>query len=150
MAKTLVDFRAEKGLYLKDLAVALGMTEDELRTVEESGAVPEELGQRIIAQYALPADYFAEPIKIQINSVKKTPKNSTTYFFVAALVWGLITGAIASIPTYISMIATSIVSTALGGIEIFPFYRAHLLDFSAVISPQLFQFFRAFSLLIIC
>lgn len=119
MAKTLVDFRAEKGLYLKDLAVALGMTEDELRAIEESGAVPVELGQRIIAQYSLPADYFAEPIKIQINPTKPNPKNSTKYFFVVALVWGLITGAISAIPSYISMIATTLFSSAIGGMGTF-------------------------------
>ncbi len=120
MAKTLIDFRAEKGLYLKDLAEALGISEDELRAVEQSGAVPAELGQRIIAQYALPADYFAEPVKIHINSAKKTPTNSTKYFFIVALIWGLITSAVASIPAYISMFLTSL-SSVMGGMGIFAF-----------------------------
>ncbi len=119
MAKTLIDFRAEKGLYLKDVAEKTGIPEDELRAIEASGTMPTELGQRIISQYALPADYFAEPIKIQINSAKKTPANSTKYFFVTALIWGLITSAVASIPSYISMIAASVFSaaSAFGGYE---------------------------------
>lgn len=123
MAKTLTDFRAEKGLYLKDLAEAIGVPEEELMAIEQSGTVPAEVGQRIIAQYALPADYFAEPVKIQIHSAKKTPKNSTSYFFVVALVWGLITSTIASIPAYISMLATSISSmaSAFGGMAVFNF-----------------------------
>ena len=44
MAKTLVDFRAEQGLYLKDLAAILEISEDELRTIEASGTVPAETG----------------------------------------------------------------------------------------------------------
>ena len=119
MAKTLIDFRAEKGLYLKDVAEKTGIPEEELLAVEQSGTVPEELGQRIITQYALPIDYFAEPIKIQVNSVKKAPENSTRYFFVVALVWGLITSAVVSIPAYISAITISIFSaaSAFGGYE---------------------------------
>lgn len=123
MAKTLIDFRAEKGLYLKDVAEAIGVPEDELMAIEQSGTVPAEVGQRIIAQYALPADYFAEPVKVQIHYAKKTPKNSTSYFFVVALVWGLITSTIASIPAYISILATSIFSmaSAFGGMAVFNF-----------------------------
>lgn len=110
MAKTLTDFRAEKGLYLKDLAVALGMTEDELRTVEESGAVPEELGQRIIAQYALPADYFAEPIKIEIKTVKKTPAKPMLYFTLVSFVAMLIADLIAELPTFLHSMARMFIS----------------------------------------
>lgn len=122
MAKTLIDFRAEKGLYLKDVATALEMSEDELRAVEKSGALPEELGQRIISHYALPADYFAEPMKqekVKIITVKKTPAKPVNYFFGVSLVWGLITGAIAAIPSYISMIATTLFSSAIAGMGVF-------------------------------
>lgn len=119
MAKTLVDFRAEKGLYLKDVAEKTGIPEDELIAVEQSGTVPAELGQKIIAHYALPADYFAEPVKAQI--VKKNPSNPLTYFFGVSIVWSIITSIIASIPSYLSMLATSIFSFGFGGTMIFAF-----------------------------
>ncbi len=113
MAKTLVDFRAEKGLYLKDLAVALEMTEDELRTIEESGNVPEEIGQRLILQYSLPEDYFAEPIKVQV--AKKNPSNPLTYFFGVTLVWGIITGLVSTLPSFIHQTILTMVSFASSG-----------------------------------
>lgn len=109
MAKTLTDFRAEKGLYLKDLATALEMTEDELRAIEESGTVPVELGQRIIAQYALPADYFAEPVKIpkKTNSKRKLP-----YLFGTSLVWFFITSLVLALPTQVLTIFGSLVAVS--------------------------------------
>lgn len=113
MAKTLIDFRAEKGLYLKDLAEAIGIPEEELRAIEESGKLPAELGQRIIAHYALPADYFAEPIKMQ--ATKKNPSNPLTYFFGVSLVWGIITGFVSTLPSFILQTILSMLSVASNG-----------------------------------
>ncbi len=113
MAKTLVDFRAEKGLYLKDLAETLEMTEDELRAVEESGDIPEEIRQRLLLQYDLPADYFAEPIKAQV--IKKNPSNPLTYFFGVSIVWSIITGLVSMSLESIRQTILSIVSFASSG-----------------------------------
>lgn len=110
MAKTLTDFRAEKGLYLKDLAAEIGIPEDELRAVEESGAVPEDLGQRIIAQYALPADYFAEPIKIEVKAVKKMPAKPMLYFTLVSFVAMFITDLIAELPTFLYSMSRMFIS----------------------------------------
>ncbi len=113
MAKTLVDFRAEKSLYLKDLAEVLEMTEDELRAVEESGIVPEEIRQRLILRYSLPEDYFAEPIKIQI--AKKNPSNPLKYFFGVSIVWSIITGLVSMSLASVQQLILTMVSVASNG-----------------------------------
>lgn len=113
MAKTLVDFRAEKGLYLKDLAAETGIPEDELRAIEQSGTVPEELGQRIIAQYALPADYFAEPVKqekVKVKIIKKTPEKPLIYFLGVSFVWALLVGFVAAFPNFLRSMVLMMVS----------------------------------------
>lgn len=48
MAKTLIDFRAEKGLYLKDLAEFLGLSESEFMLIENSGIIPEDIKEKLI------------------------------------------------------------------------------------------------------
>ena len=90
MAKTLVDFRAEQGLYLKDLAAILEISEEELRAVEESGTVPAEIGQRLILHYALPEDYFSLPDynHRKVNSIKKTPEKPMRYFEIVSFASG--------------------------------------------------------------
>ncbi len=113
MAKTLVDFRAEKGLYLKDLAETLEMTEEELRAIEETGLVPEEIGQRLILQYSLPEDYFAEPIKVQV--AKRNPSNPLKYFFGVSIVWNIIIGLVSMSLESIRQVILTIVSVASSG-----------------------------------
>ena len=106
MAKTLVDFRAEQGLYLKDLAAILGISEDELRTIEESGTVPAEIGQRLILHYALPTDYFSAPAynPIQVAPAKITPPNPTKYFLKVIIVYYLLSAFAESVPMFASYI----------------------------------------------
>lgn len=112
MAKTLVDFRAEKGLYLKDLATVLQMTEDELRAIEESGFVPEELGQRLILEYALPEDYFSAPTYVQPNTapLKKTPEKPMRYFVLVSFVAAFIADLISGLPQFLRSMAIMVVS----------------------------------------
>ena len=88
MAKTLVDFRAEQGLYLKDLAAILEISEDELRTIEESGTVPAEIGQRLILHYAWPEDYFSIPAYNhgKTSKMKKTPEGVSFVLCCTALI----------------------------------------------------------------
>lgn len=103
MAKTLIDFRAEQGLYLKDLATILEMSEDELRAVEESGIVPAEIGQKLILHYALPEDYFSLPAYNhgKIHSVKKTPENPMRYFEIVSFIAMFIAGIILNLPQFL-------------------------------------------------
>ncbi len=112
MTKTLADFRAEKGLYLKDLAETLEMTEDEFRAIEESGVVPEEIGQRLILQYSLPADYFAEPDSVQkrVNPLKKTPANPMRHFILVSFVAMFICDLVAGLPSYLNSVVRMIIS----------------------------------------
>lgn len=98
MAKTLVDFRAEKGLYLKDVAAETGIPEEELRAVEASGMVPPHIAQILIDTYYLPDTYFAE---IVISS-KVQPKSPMKYFFGVSLVYYIMSSIVISLPMYIN------------------------------------------------
>lgn len=142
MAKTLVDFRAEKGLYLKDLATALEMTEDELRAVEESGTVPEELGQRLILHYALPENYFSAPdyTRPVVAPSKKTPQKPMRYFILVSFVAAFIAGLIAGLPQFMySMVqmalsfVSSISNNDINLIEISPIWNIFDTAFTSVI-----------------
>ncbi len=106
MAKTLVDFRAEQGLYLKDLAAILEISEEELRAVEESGTVPAEIGQRLILHYALPEDYFSLPAynHIRVSTEKISPPNPTKYFLKVTIVYYLLSALAVSVPMLASYI----------------------------------------------
>ena len=106
MAKTLVDFRAEQGLYLKDLAAILEISEDELRTIEASGTVPAEIVQRLILHYALPEDYFSLPAynHVRVAPLKKTPQNPTKYFLKVTIVYYLLSALASSVPMFASYI----------------------------------------------
>lgn len=103
MAKTLVDFRAEKGLYLKDVAAETGISEEELKAVEESGTVPPHIAQKLIDIYYLPDTYFAE----LVISSKVQPKSPMKYFFGVSLVWGIMVSIVATFPTVVSMAITT-------------------------------------------
>lgn len=102
MAKTLVDFRAEKGLYLKDVAENTGIPEEELKAVEESGTVPPHIAQILIDTYYLPDTYFAELV---IQS-KVQPKSPMKYFFGVSFVYSILSGIVVGIPTFINMVYT--------------------------------------------
>lgn len=121
MAKTLIDFRAEKGLYLKDIAEKTGIPEDELRAVEQSGTVPPHIADILINDYYLPDTYFSE---IVISS-KVQPKSPMKYFFGVSFVYSILSGIVAAIPMYIGMMITLIVSLASRG----------KIDFSVTNSP---------------
>lgn len=97
MAKTLIDFRAEKGLYIKDVAENTGIPEEELIAVEQSGTVPPHIAQILIDTYYLPDTYFAE----MVVSSKVQPKIPMKYFFGVSFVWRLLTGIVVSIPLFV-------------------------------------------------
>ena len=62
MGKTLGEFRAERGLYLKDVAEKIGVSEEELQAVEDSYLVPDEIAEKLVVAYNLPENNFAKPI----------------------------------------------------------------------------------------
>lgn len=101
MAKTLVDFRAEKGLYLKDIATEIGVPEEELKAIEESGVMPDSVATKLIELYYLPDDYFTADSSM---SHLKNPKNPTAYFFKVSFVCSMIAGVLTVVPTYIALI----------------------------------------------
>ncbi len=111
MAKTLIDFRAEYGLYLKDIAEKTGIPEEELMAVEQSGTVPPHIASILINDYYLPDTYFSE---IVISS-KVQPKSPMKYFFGVSLVYSILSGIVAAIPMYVGMMITLIVSLASRG-----------------------------------
>ena len=96
MAKTLLDLRIEKGLYLKDVAEKTGIPEEELRAIEESGTVPPDIAEILINDYCLTDTYFT------VEEVGKlTPQKPMKYFFKVSLIWSVIVAAIAAIPVFI-------------------------------------------------
>lgn len=115
MAKTLIDLRAEKGLYLKDVAENTGIPEEELAAIEQSGKVPPDIAQILIDTYYLPDTYFAEVV----ISSKVQPKNPMKYFFGVSFVWQLLTGIVVSLPlSIVTLIDTSMIfMSSYSGIE---------------------------------
>ena len=106
MAKTLIDLRAEKGLYLKDVAENTGIPEEELATIEQSGKVPPDIAQILIDTYYLPDTYFAE----MVISSKVQPKSPMKYFFGVSFVYSILSGIVAGIPLFIGMMINFVIS----------------------------------------
>lgn len=97
MAKTLLDLRIEKGLYLKDVAEKTGIPEDELRAVEESGIVPSDIAEILINDYYLTDTYFT------VEEVGKlTPQNPTRYFLKISIVYYILSILAAGVPMLLS------------------------------------------------
>lgn len=111
MAKTLIQFRAEKGLYLKDVAAAIDVSEEELAQVETLNGVSDYIAEKLIVAYNLPEDYFAsEKAEQTINPIK----NLKRYFFNTSLTWYIVFVLILSIPTAIFSILTPTLMGTLG------------------------------------
>ncbi len=111
MAKTLINLRAEKGLYLKDVAENTGIPEEELAAIEQAGIVPPHIAQILIDTYYLPDTYFAE---IVVSS-KVQPKSPMKYFFGVSFVYSILSGIVAGIPLFIGMMINFIMSFASRG-----------------------------------
>ncbi len=102
MAKTLIDFRAEKGLYLKDVAVAIDVSEEELSKIETLNGIPDYIAEKLIVKYNLPPNYFVgEKVEESIKPIK----NLKSYFFNTSLIWYVVFVLILAIPTGIFSIA---------------------------------------------
>ena len=111
MAKTLIDFRAEKGLYLKDVAEAIDISQEELSQVEKLNSVPDYIVEKLIVAYNLPENYFSgekveQPIKPIINL--------KSYFFKTSLLWYFVFALILSVPVSIVAYITPFMTSLLG------------------------------------
>lgn len=95
--KTLLEFRAEKGLYLKDVAEKIGVEENELQLIEDSGLVPDEIAEKLVVAYDLPSNDFAKPIKKSQKEIKK-------YFTKVACLFEIILPFIGTIPIAIGSV----------------------------------------------
>lgn len=92
MGKTLGEFRAERGLYLKDVAEKIGVSEEELQSVEDSYLVPDEIAEKLVVAYNLPENNFAKPIYKSKTVTKK-------YFLKIAFIYEIIIALISIIPS---------------------------------------------------
>ena len=92
MGKTLGEFRAERGLYLKDVAEKIGVSEEELQFVEDSYLVPDEIAEKLVVAYNLPENNFAKPIYKSKTVTKK-------YFLKIAFIYEIIIALISIIPS---------------------------------------------------
>ncbi len=95
--KTLLDFRAEKGLYIKDVAEKIGIDESKLEEIENSGLVPDEIAEKLVAAYDLSSNDFAKPIIKSSKEIKK-------YFTKVAILFEIILSFIATIPVVIGSV----------------------------------------------
>lgn len=111
MAKTLIDFRAEKGLYLKDVAETIDISEEELSKIETLNGIPDYIAEKLIVAYNLPEDYFSgEKVEEPIKPIK----NLKSYFFKTSLTWFVVFTLILSIPISIFSILTPTLMGTLG------------------------------------
>ena len=126
MGKTLGEFRAERGLYLKDVAEKIGVSEEELQSVEDSYLVPDEIAEKLVAAYNLPENNFAKPIYKSKTVTKK-------YFLKIAFIYEIILALIGAIPSIISgiLLAFSVI------LDVYDLEQAStfVLDYSFLLTP---------------
>lgn len=126
IGKTLSEFRAEHGLYLKDVAEKIGVDENELQEIENSGLVPDEIANRLVVAYNLPKNDFAKPVFKSKTVTKK-------YFLKTAFIYEIIFGAVCLIPSLIVGILTGI--AMLFNIDVLEETITYAGDLSFFLSP---------------
>ncbi len=135
MSKTLTEFRAERGLYLKDVAEAIDVPIEELQAVENGGAMPPHIAEKLVAYYGLPQDYFYNTSKAQAPILKKTPEKPMKYFLGESLVWTVIIAVVSGLPAQISMVADTV------SIMISSFTGGQMADF--IVEGPVFSIFKS-------
>ncbi len=105
----LADFRADYNVWRKDLAQQLGIREAELERLELTGEVPEDILQKLTAEYHLPEGYFTEDAEraavLAAAAERYEPKKPLAYFFKISLVWTLLVGVavyVVTLPSYVA------------------------------------------------
>ena len=126
IGKTLGEFRAERGLYLKDVAEKIGVSEDELQSVEDSYLVPDEIAEKLVVAYNLQENNFAKPVYKSKTVTKK-------YFLKTAFIYEIILALVGAIPSIISgiLLAFSMI------LNIFDLEQAStfVIDYSFLLTP---------------
>ncbi len=82
--KTIATFRAENGIYIKNLADKLQVDEAYLDELEKSCVGNTEIENKIVELYGLPIDYF-EPTSE--NTIRITPAKPFNFLFKESLIW---------------------------------------------------------------
>ncbi|MBR5321053.1 MAG: helix-turn-helix transcriptional regulator [Clostridia bacterium] len=103
MARTLLDFRIDKGLYIKDIAEKTGISKEELMAIEQSGTIPPDIAEILINDYCLTDTYFTVE-----ERGKLTPENPAKYFLKVSIVYYLLIALVESIPMFVGFVETFI------------------------------------------
>jgi len=105
----LADFRADYNVWRKDLAQQLGIREAELERLELTGEVPEDILQKLTAEYHLPENYFTEDTQraavLAAAAERYEPKKPLAYFFKTSLLWYILVGLafyVVTLPSYVA------------------------------------------------
>ncbi|MBQ4571737.1 MAG: transcriptional regulator [Clostridia bacterium] len=101
VGKTLAEFRAENGLYLKDVAEKIGVDDSKLQEIEDSGLVPSEIAKKIAVAYGLSINDFA-------RLVVKSQKEAKYYFLKVSVIYQLVIGFIACVPMVIGSVLVTL------------------------------------------
>lgn len=83
--KTLYVFRAENGIWRKELSDKIGVDETTLKQIEDELEVPQEIAEKVISAYGLPEDYFT--VDPNAKDKRYKPKNPFKYFLKVSLAW---------------------------------------------------------------
>ena len=83
--KTLYVFRAENGIWRKELSDKIGVDETTLKQIEDEPEVPQEIAEKVISAYGLPEDYFT--VDPNAKDKRYKPKNPFKYFLKVSLAW---------------------------------------------------------------
>lgn len=83
--KTLYAFRAENGIWRKELSEKIGVDEQILQQIEDEPEVPQEIAEKVVETYYLPENYFTEDPNAKDKRYK--PQNPFRYFLKVSLVW---------------------------------------------------------------
>lgn len=124
--KTLGEFRAENGLYLKDVAEKIGVDEARLQEIEDSYLVPDEIAEKLVVAYNLPENNFAKPVYKSKTITKK-------YFLKTAFIYEIILGLVGTIPSLIMGVLTGI--AMLFNIDVLEEAITYANDFSFLFTP---------------
>lgn len=86
--KTLYDFRAENGIWRREVAEKTGINEEILEKVEQQYDVPEEIAEKVVEAYNLSPDYFTfDP---EAKELRYTPEKPFAYFLNVVIIWQIL------------------------------------------------------------
>ncbi len=112
ISKTISQFRAENGIYIKDLAGKIGVELSVLEKMDTSQNPDREVINKIVEAYKLPDTYFTYVQAVTIQNIEpQKPKKPIEFFFGQALLWLLILIVITSLLAMPSGMLTGLAAT---------------------------------------